>query len=45
MLIALFSDKAIRRNFLLKVYSILLVQLVITGAIIACFLFIEPVKA
>ena len=40
-----FSDKAIRRNFMRKVYSILMVQLVITGAIIACFLFIDSVKA
>ena len=39
-----FSDKAIRRNFMRKVYSILMVQLVITGAIISCFLFIDPLK-
>ena len=39
-----FSDKAIRRNFMRKVYSILMVQLVITGAIIACFLFIDSLK-
>ena len=39
-----FSDKAIRRNFMRKVYSILMVQLLITGAIIACFLFIDSLK-
>ena len=39
-----FSDKAIRRNFMRKVYSILMVQLVITGAIISCFLFIDSLK-
>ena len=39
-----FSDKAIRRNFMRKVYSILMVQLLITGAIISCFLFIDSLK-
>ena len=39
-----FSDKAIRRNFMRKVYSILMVQLVLTGAIISCFLFIDSLK-
>ena len=39
-----FSDKAIRRNFMRKVYSILMVQLLLTGAIIACFLFIDSLK-
>jgi len=39
-----FDDKAIRRNFMRKVYSILMVQLVITGSIISCFLFIDSLK-
>ena len=39
-----FSEKAIRRNFMRKVYSILMVQLLLTGAIIACFLFIDSLK-
>ena len=39
-----FDDKAIRRNFIRKVYSILMIQLVLTGGIISCFLFIDSLK-
>jgi len=39
-----FDDKAIRRNFMRKVYSILMIQLVLTGGIISCFLFIDSLK-
>ena len=39
-----FGDKAIRRGFIRKVYGILMCQLVLTGALISCLMFIEPVK-
>ena len=39
-----FDDKAVRRNFIKRVYSILMVQLVITGAIISLFMFVESLK-
>ena len=39
-----FEDQAIRRAFIRKVYSILSVQLFITGAIISVFIFVNPVK-
>merc|ERR1712066_387311 len=39
-----FDDKAIRRNLMRKVYSILMIQLVLTGGIISCFLFIDSLK-
>jgi len=39
-----FSDKAIRRGFIRKVYGILLCQLVLTGAIIAVFMKVDPVR-
>lgn len=39
-----FSDKTIRRGFIRKVYSILMVQLAITMAFIAWFLFHEPTR-
>lgn len=39
-----FTDKTIRRGFIRKVYSILMVQLLITGVMIATFLYHEPTK-
>ncbi|RZC42534.1 Bax1-I domain containing protein [Asbolus verrucosus] len=39
-----FSDKSIRRGFIRKVYSILMVQLAITMGFIAWFLYHEPTK-
>jgi len=39
-----FGDKAIRRGFIRKVYGILMCQLVLTGALISCLMFIQPVK-
>ncbi|XP_076437516.1 protein lifeguard 2-like isoform X2 [Babylonia areolata] len=39
-----FSDKAIRRAFIRKVYLILTAQLLVTVAFIAVFIFVEPVK-
>lgn len=40
-----FGEKAVRRNFIRKVYSILMVQLVLTGAVISTFMFVESVKS
>jgi len=39
-----FDDKAIRRGFIRKVYGILMCQLLITGGVIALFMFVEGVK-
>jgi len=39
-----FGEMAVRRNFIRKVYSILMCQLVLTGAVIATFMFVENVK-
>lgn len=39
-----FSDKAIRRGFIRKVYVILCAQLILTGGIIAAFMGIQPLK-
>jgi len=39
-----FSDQAVRRGFIRKVYGILMCQLVVTAAIIATFMFVHPVK-
>ncbi|XP_063237191.1 protein lifeguard 1-like isoform X2 [Bacillus rossius redtenbacheri] len=39
-----FSDKTIRRGFIRKVYSILMVQLLITLAFVSLFTFHEPTK-
>lgn len=39
-----FSDKSIRRGFIRKVYSILMVQLLITGAFISIFFFHQGAK-
>lgn len=39
-----FSDVAIRRGFIRKVYGILMCQLAITAALIATFMFVHPVK-
>jgi len=39
-----FGEKAVRRGFIRKVYSILMCQLVLTGAVIATFMFVEDVK-
>ena len=39
-----FGEKAVRRAFIRKVYSILMAQLVLTGAIIAAFLFVAEVR-
>jgi len=40
-----FEDKAVRRNFIRRVYSILMVQLAITAGIISCFMFVESLKS
>ena len=37
-----FGDKSIRRGFIRKVYSILSIQLLVTGAMIAFFVFLLP---
>ena len=39
-----FDDKAVRRGFIRRVYSILMFQLGVTAAIIAVFMFVAPVK-
>jgi len=39
-----FEDKAVRRGFIRRVYSILMVQLVFTGAVISLFSFIEELR-
>eukprot|EP00090_Calanus_glacialis_P026068 TRINITY_DN4088_c0_g1_i1.p1 TRINITY_DN4088_c0_g1~~TRINITY_DN4088_c0_g1_i1.p1 ORF type:complete len:319 (+),score=75.81 TRINITY_DN4088_c0_g1_i1:46-1002(+) len=39
-----FGEKAVRRAFIRKVYSILMCQLVLTGAVIGTFMFVESVK-
>lgn len=39
-----FGEKAIRRAFIRKVYAILMCQLVLTGAVISTFMFVENVK-
>ncbi|XP_063284617.1 protein lifeguard 2 [Pelobates fuscus] len=45
MLTALsWDDKEVRRGFIRKVYSILMIQLLVTLAIVALFTFSEPVK-
>ncbi|KAK7092847.1 protein lifeguard 3-like [Littorina saxatilis] len=41
---ASFSDKAIRRAFIRKVYLILTAQLFVTLGFIALFIFVEPIK-
>ena len=37
-----FGDKSIRRGFIRKVYSILSIQLLVTGGMIAYFVFLLP---
>ena len=37
-----FGDKSIRRGFIRKVYSILSLQLLVTGGMIAYFVFLLP---
>jgi len=39
-----FSDKAVRRGFIRKVYGILMLQLILTGGIIGAFMGIESLK-
>ncbi|XP_059172602.1 protein lifeguard 2-like [Physella acuta] len=39
-----FSDKAIRRGFIRKVYLILFTQLLVTFGFICLFIFVEPIK-
>ena len=39
-----FSEASVRRGFIRKVYGILLCQLVITGSIIATFMFVPEIK-
>jgi len=39
-----FSDQAIRRAFIQKVYAILMCQLVVTGGIMAIIMFVRPIK-
>lgn len=39
-----FGEKAVRRNFIRKVYGILMCQLLLTGAIISVFTFYEPLR-
>ncbi|XP_052805352.1 protein lifeguard 1-like [Mya arenaria] len=39
-----FSDKEIRHGFIRKVYGILVVQLLVTFAIISIFIYVEPIK-
>ena len=39
-----FGEASVRRGFIRKVYGILLCQLVITGSIIATFMFVPEIK-
>ncbi|KAI8737978.1 protein lifeguard 3 isoform X2 [Biomphalaria glabrata] len=39
-----FSDKTIRRRFILKVYAILFAQLLVTFGTICLFIFVKPIK-
>jgi len=39
-----FSDKAVRRGFIRKVYGILMLQLILTGGIIGAFMGIKPLR-
>jgi len=39
-----FSDKAVRRGFIRKVYGILMLQLILTGGIIGAFMGIQPLR-
>jgi len=39
-----FGDKAIRRGFIRKVYGILMLQLALTGAFIAAFMYVHDIK-
>jgi len=39
-----FSDKTIRQGFIRKVYSILMLQLLVTFGLIAVFVFHEPTR-
>ena len=39
-----FSDKAVRSAFLQKVYAILMCQLLVTGAIMATIMFVQPIR-
>ena len=39
-----FSDKKVRQGFIRKVYGILSIQLLVTGAIIACFLYFPELQ-
>ena len=39
-----FSEASVRRGFIRKVYGILLCQLIITGALIAAFMFVVELK-
>jgi len=40
-----FEDKAVRRGFIKRVYSILMVQLVVTAGIISLFMFVESMNS
>jgi len=40
-----FGEKAVRRGFIRKVYSILMCQLLVTGGIMALFMFVKPIKS
>ncbi|KAM7536984.1 hypothetical protein Aperf_G00000062231 [Anoplocephala perfoliata] len=40
-----FSDKAVRRRFISKVYSIISAQLAVTAAIVCLFIFVPPIRA
>ena len=39
-----FSEASVRRGFIRKVYGILLCQLIITGGLIAAFMFVAELK-
>ena len=39
-----FDDKSVRMGFIRKVYSILMLQLLVTGAVMALFMYVKPIK-
>ena len=39
-----FDEKSVRLGFIRKVYSILMCQLLVTGAVMALFMYVKPIK-
>merc|ERR1712110_35622 len=40
-----FDEKSVRLGFIRKVYSILMCQLLVTGAVMALFMYVKPIKS